>query len=258
MTGKLAIILLLILSGSSAAQPQAAIDASPRAVPINRQLRLTLELTWTGEADAYDVPPPDLSALTEFEVVERSLSTEHGNGANALTHVFILQPLKQGEFDVGRIQALYFEKDKDVPRRIPLPRTEVKVLPPELLPLRAKVGVGALVVVAIGAALAFSRKKKRGRLGSSPTALARDELSAKLGKAASLRVEGEFGAYMEELCEMAESEELRPHVGKLAELSEEIRFGGLVPSPDQLSWAEKKVRHAIRMAFPIEDESESD
>ncbi len=263
LTGKVAIILLFILSGSSAAQPQAVIDPSPRAVPLNRQLRLTLEITWTGEADAYDVPPPDLSALTEFEVVGRGLSAERKDGAYVLTHEFILQPLKPGEYDVGRIRVEYFEKDSDVARLIPLPRTPIKALPPELLPLRARVavGVGALAIVAIGAALALSRKKKSSRHGSSAAALARDELSARLGRAASLRIEGEFGAYMEELCEMAGSDGLRPHVGKLDELSklsEEVRFGGVIPSPDQLVWAEKKVRNAIRAAFPIEEESESD
>lgn len=75
LTGKVAIILLFILSGSSAAQPRATIRPDSRAVPLNRQLRVTLELTWTGDADAYDVPQSDVSALAEFEIAERKNET---------------------------------------------------------------------------------------------------------------------------------------------------------------------------------------
>ncbi len=263
LTWKLALILLLILSGSSAAQPQAVISLSPQAVPLNRQLRLTLEITWTGEADAYDVAQPDVSALTEFEVVERSLFAERKDDTNVLTHAFVLQPLMQGEFDAGRIQVEYSEKGSDAPRLIPLPWTPIKALPPEhLFSLGTKVAasvVGALAVVAIGAALAFSRRKTRGRAATAQER--EEEFANRLGKAASLRIEGEFGAYMEELCEMAESDRLRPFIVKrdeLSEFSEKVRFGGLIPSPDQLSWAERKVNHAIRIAFPAGEESESD
>ena len=269
LTWKLALILLLILSGSSAAQPQAVIDLSPQAVPLNRQLRLTLEITWTGEADAYDIAQPDVSALTEFEVVERSLFAERRDDTNVLRHAFVLQPLAPGEYDAGRIRVEYSEKDKDVARLIPLPWTPIKALPPEHLPLGGKVAVavGALAVVALGAALALSRRKARGQAGNSAASQEREKekFLARLGKAASLRIEGEFGAYMEDLCEMAESDRLRPFVVKLDELgefSEKVRFGGLIPSPDQLSWAERKVGHAIRIAFPTEEEvgeeSESD
>lgn len=75
LTGKVAIILLFILSGSSATQPRATIRPDSRAVPLNRQLRVTLELTWTGDADAYDVPQSDVSALAEFEIAERKNET---------------------------------------------------------------------------------------------------------------------------------------------------------------------------------------
>ncbi len=84
LTGKAAIILLFILSGSSAAQPRATIRPDSRAVPLNRQLRVTLELTWTGDADAYDVPQSDVSALAEFEIAERGLSAERKNETNVL------------------------------------------------------------------------------------------------------------------------------------------------------------------------------
>ena len=270
-TWKLALILLFILSGSSAAQPQAVIDLGSQAVPLNRRVRLTLEIKWTGEADAYDVAQPDLSELTEFEVVDHGLFAERKGDTNVLRHTFILQPLIQGEFDAGRIRLKYSEKDKDAARLIPLPWTPIKTLPPEsfLSPGgKVFVVVGAFMIMAMGAAVAFSRRKTRGRAGNSAAAKKQEEkekFSDRLGRAASLKIEGEFGAYMEELCAMAESDRLKPFIAKLDELgefSEKVRFGGLIPSPDQLSWAERKVNHAIRMAFPvgkeIGEESESD
>ena len=31
---------------------------------------VTLEIVWSGEADVYDIPRPDTSALAEFEILE--------------------------------------------------------------------------------------------------------------------------------------------------------------------------------------------
>ena len=260
LTGKIAIILLFILSGSSAAQPRATIRPDPRAVPLNRQLHVTLELTWTGDADAYDVPQPDASALAEFDIVGQSLSAERKNETNVLRYEFMLQPLKQGEYDLGRIRVKYFERDGETPITIPLPRTPIEVLPRELLPRRARVAViiGAVAILGIAAT-----KIVRGRRGKSSAVSAsdprRDELSTQLKGARSLRIEGEFGAYMGALSGLARSKQLAPHVAGLDDLlglTEKVRFGGLVPSPDQLDWAEKIVKKAIRAAFPVEDESE--
>ena len=263
LAGKAAIILIFILSGSSTAQPRATIRPNPQTVPLNQQLHITLELAWTGEGDAYDIPQPDASALEEFRVVERSLAAERKDGKNVLKHEILLQPMKEGEYDVGRIRVEYFEKKKDVPMRISLPQTMVKVVPPQLIPggARTAAGVGALVVTAgVAASIIFLRRTKGRRRQSNDAIPAaqrrRDELLSVLDGAVSLRIEGETGAYMDRLCALAGSEELEPHIDKLEqlrELAESVKFGELILSPDQLTWAEKKVKDAIRAAFPVDD-----
>jgi len=118
--GRTAIILLIIsLSGVSAAQPQATIRSSPPKVPLNRNLNVTLEIVWSGEADVYDIPRPDTSALAEFEILSHGLATEKRGAENVLRHEFVMQPLKEGEYDMGRIRVQYYEKDRDVPMPIP-------------------------------------------------------------------------------------------------------------------------------------------
>ena len=262
LTGKVAIILLFILSGSSAAQPRATIRPDSRAVPLNRQLRVTLELTWTGDADAYDVPQPDVSALAGFEIAERGLSAERKNETSVLRYEFILQPLKHGEYDLGRIRVKYFEKGGDTPTIIPLPRTPIEVLPRELLPPRARIAVVIGAVAVLGVAITIIVRGRRGKSGAvSASDTRRDELSTQLKGARSLRIEGEFGEYMQALSRLARSKQLAPHVAGLDDLlglTEKVRFGGLIPSPEQLDWAEKTVKKAIRAAFPVEDESEQD
>jgi hypothetical protein len=74
-------------------------------------------------------------------------------------------------------------------------------------------------------------------------------------------MEGDMGAYLEKLCALADSDELRAHAGKIEELrdlAESVKFGGLTPSPDQLRWAEKMVKNAIEKAYPADDEMEED
>ncbi len=258
--GKAAIILLLFLfSGPAVAQPQATITPCPESVPLNRHIHVTLELSWTGEADVYDIPQPDVSALEEFQIVERSLSTERRGDENILRHEFTLQPLEEGEYYIGRMNVQYFEKDKDVPVSLPLPQALVEVTPREILPrgIRNGIIVGLLCAgTAIGIGMAAQRRKKL-QQEEVASALAadkkRDEFSAKLADAVSLRIEGDLGAYLENLCALADSAELKPHVGRvedLRELAENVKFGGLAPSPDQLSWAEKLVKNAIKETFP--------
>ena len=258
--GKAAIILLLFLfSGPVAAQPQATITPCPESVPLNRHIYVTLELSWTGEADVYDIPQPDVSALEEFQVLEQSLSTERRGDENVLRHKFVMQPLEEGEYDIGRMSVQYFEKDKDVPVSLSLPQALVEVTPREILPrgIRNGIIVGLLCAgTAIGIGMAAQRRKKlqQEEVGSALAAdKKRDEFSAKLADAVSLRIEGDLGAYLENLCTLADSAELKPHVDRieeLRELAENVKFGGLAPSPDQLSWAEKLVKNAIKETFP--------
>jgi hypothetical protein len=259
--GAIAIILLFILSGASQAQPRATIQPSPQAVPLNQQLNITLELVWTGEVDAYDIPQPDASMLAEFRVVGRSLSAERRDGENVLRHDILLQPLKEGEYDVSRIRVGYFEKEKDVPMRISLPQTMVTVLPPKLIPnsIWVAAGVSAFAAAAVTAVMIVRGKIRKNNGPVSAVSGRRDELLLELNDAVALRIEGEIGAYMDKLCALANAKELEPHIGKLdqlRELTESVKFGGLIPSPDQLSWAEKKVKGAIREAFPIDDPEE--
>jgi hypothetical protein len=263
--GKVAIILLLFLfSGPVAAQPQAKITPNPQSVPLSRSINVTLELTWAGEADVYDIPQPDVSALKEFQILERSLSTERRGDENVLRHKLVMQPLEEGEYDLGRMSVQYFEKDKDVPVSLPLPETLVEVTPREIIPrgIRNGIIIGLLGAgVGIGISLAAQRKKRlrQKKLGSALAAdRMREEFSTKLADAVTLRIEGDLGAYLEGLCALADSAELRPHIEKLEELSElaeNVKFGGLAPSPDQLSWAEKLIKSAVKKAFPVDDEA---
>jgi hypothetical protein len=224
-----------------------------------------LEVEWTGDVDAYDIPQPDVSMLSEFRVVGRSLSAERKDGTNVLRHDILLQPLKEGEYDVGRIRVEYFEKDKDVPRQIPLPQTMVTVAPPRLLPSGATTAaaIGAFVVALAGVAIILARKKgarlRKPLNAGSVRRRRRDELLSGFNEAISLRIEGRNDAYMDRLCTLAGEKELEPHIGtldQLHELAENVKFGGLILTPDQQIWAEKKVKNAIREAFPIDDTEE--
>jgi hypothetical protein len=263
-----AIILLLFLlvftpSAPTIAQPVATLKPRPESVPLNRSVHVTLELAWTGEADVYDIPQPDTSALSEFQIVERSLSAERRGEENVVTHELVMQPLKEGEYDLGQIRVLYFEKGKDTPTLIPLPRTIVKVTPREIIPRGVLTGIMAGILsaaVGIGLYLA-SRKKKRLALEQEDSAQTSDKKREKflqeLSAAAMMRIEGETGDYLKKLSALADSAELGPHIEKLEELrelAENVKFGGLTPSPDQLSWAERLVKKAIEKAFPAESE----
>jgi hypothetical protein len=257
------ILLLFLLSAPATAQPVATLVPRPESVPLNRSIHVTLELAWTGEADVYDIPQPDTSALSEFQIVERSLSAERRGEENVLTHKFVMQPLKEGEYDLGLIRSQYFEKDKDTPTLIPLPRTIVKVTPREIIPRGVLTGImaGILSAAAGIAVVLASRKKKRLAMKQEDSAQAsdkkREEFLQELSAAAILRIEGETGDYLKKLSALANSVELEPHIEKLEELrelAENVKFGGLTPSPDQLSWAERLVKKAIEKAFPAESE----
>ncbi|UCD56609.1 MAG: hypothetical protein JSV16_12360 [Candidatus Hydrogenedentota bacterium] len=267
-TGKIFLIAFsFFLAGKSIAQPRATLKPHPQAVPLNRDLRLVLELVWAGEADLYDIPQPDLSVLSQFQVVERKLSAERRGDENRLRHQLVMRPLKEGEYDFGQIRVEYFEKGKDIPTLIPLDRTFVRVVPPELVGQRTKVaiGAGAVIAAAVAAillALRFRGSARSRKLSESETTRhTRDNLLAELNAARSSLIEGEIGTYLVKLCELADSDMLRPHgegTHELRDLMENVKFGGRTASPDQLNWAEKMVRNAILKALPPEDEEEGE
>lgn len=260
-------VFILFLACRAAAQPQATLTPRSKAIPLNRTLILTLELVWAGEADVYDVPQPDLSGLPEFETVDRRLSAMRRGGENLLRYEFTMKPLKVGEYDLDRMRVEYFEKGRDVPTAVHLPRTPVKVVAPEMLGPRAKTAIGASVLVAVcGVVIAMVARSRRMSREKTLSQLETDmqtrvALLAELDDARLLLIEGETGAYLEKLLELADSDPLRLHAERtdeLRELAEDVKFGGHAASPDQLNWAEKMVRNAVRKAFPDKDGREEE
>ena len=256
-----------VLAGEGYSQPQARIVPYPEKVHLNRLLQVTLELVWSGEVDVYDIPGPDFSALPEFELQEQSLSASRRGEENFLTYRFVLKPLKEGSFDLGEMKVHYFEKGKDQPITAELPQCLVAVLPPEKVGGGAKAGIAAGATAAVGGFAFFlmmrTRKKAKEQAAkSSREAMrVRGDLLTELESAKRLLLEGETGSYMKELCRLLESDALQPFAQKtdeLHELAESIEFGGQVPTPDQLKWAEKSVKETIEKAFPQNVEDESD
>ncbi|GAB4346260.1 MAG: hypothetical protein Kow0099_27320 [Candidatus Abyssubacteria bacterium] len=258
------IIFLFLFASRTDAQPQATLKPHERTLPLNRELRLTLELVWKGDADLYDIPQPDLSGLDNFEVLSRNISAERRANENRLKHQFVLKPLKEGEYDLGRLRARYYEKGEDAPTAISLPRTPVVVTGPELLSRSAKMalGIGAVVVMTAvtGALVLRSRRVANETRRHADTGEAtRADLLAKAEHARVLLLEGDPGGYLEKLSEIASLEPVRAFSDKfdeLRELTENVKFGGHTPSPDELMWAEKSVKKAIRNAFPSKDDRE--
>jgi hypothetical protein len=260
------IFFVIFLSGHAIAQPQATLKNLPQSVPLNRLMNITLELTWSGEADLYDIPQPDFSELMEFDVVERSLHATRQGGENGLRYDFVLKPLKRGKYDISRLRVECFEKGQDIPIAISLPQTVVEVGAPELIPRRIKITAGLGTIVAAGAIafLLVFRKRKRtlemikceARTGEQT----RMDLLAELNAARALRIEGEMGSFLGRLMELAESDTLREHAEKSDELhmlAESVKFGGHTLSPDELNWAENIIKNAIRSAFPAGNEEEN-
>jgi len=264
---EIAIIIpfILLFAVQSAAEPQAKLEAHSRTVTRNGRLRVALELVWTGEADLYDIPRPDLSGIPDFDVLEIEISTERRGDENRLRYSLALEPMKEGEYDLGQMKVEYFEKGQDVATAIYLPQTIIKVTGPALIGRKGKlaVAVGAILLACAAAAGHIFRSRERTREASRDNLAAkrhtRDGLLAELGAARRFRIEGEIGNYLDTLCMLAESERLKPHIhntDELKELTENVKFGDLTPSPDQLDGAEKAIRNAIREAFPNGDEAE--
>jgi hypothetical protein len=257
---------ILLLADHAIAQPQATLTCRPQQVPLNRSLEMTLELVWSGEADVYDIPQPDLSPLKEFEIVERSLAAKRENNKNKLRYGFVLKPLKRGEHDVSEMRVEYFEKGRDIAVAIPLPQTIVTVGKPELLSRRARIGIGAGLGTAavIMAVLIAVRSKKKSRetqqQQTTSAARLRTDLLAELKAARGYRIEGDTSKYLEKLCTLGESEALRGSFrrrGELYQMLEDVKFGGRVLSPDELNWVEGLMKDAIKKAFPADsDETE--
>jgi hypothetical protein len=264
---EIAIIIpfILLFAGQSAAEPQAKLEPHSRTVPRNGQLRVALELVWAGEADLYDIPRPDLSGIPDFDVLEIKISTERRGDENRLRYSLALEPMKEGEYDLGQMKVTYFEKGQDVATTIELPETIIKVTGPALIGRKGKlaVAVGAILLACAAGVGYILRSRERTREASRDDLAAkrhtREGLLAELDAARRFRIEGETGIYLDKLCMLSDSEKLRPHArntDELKELTENVKFGDLTPSPDQLDGAEKSIRSAIREAFPNGDKAE--
>jgi hypothetical protein len=268
--GTLGVVFVLLISSFAStanSQPQARITFHPQKVHLNRFLHVTLELVWSGEADVYDIPRPDLSALPDFEVAEQSISASRKGEGNTLTFQLVLKPLKEGTYNLGLMKVSHFEKGKDVAAPVSLPEAVVQVQPPEALGFGAKAGLaaGAAIAACAGGFFFVIRAKARSRKWrereQEEDVSLREGFLADLKKARRLLIDGEPGRYVEALVGLMESDTLRPHVQRIDEaraLAESLKYGGQAASPDQLKWAEKLVKEAIEKAFPhrLEDEIE--
>jgi hypothetical protein len=259
-SGAIVFLFSLALAREGFPQPQARIILHPQKVHLNRLAHVTLELLWTGEADLYDIPGPDLSALADFEVTEQSISAVRRGNENFLTYEFTLKPKKEGKYDLGRIKLNYFEKGKDVPVAVALPGASVTVLPPELLSFGAKAGIGAGAAIAFGAMIGFFLLQGRKKIRTQEKRQSEEALQTRSGmqeefeRAKRLLIEGETGRYLDDLRRLMESDALRPHAQKLDDLralADSLKYGGGAISPDQIEWAEKLVKEAMEKAFPL-------
>jgi len=256
--GLLFLLVHLVFSADVHAQPRAQIEFRPQNVPLNRLLHVTLELAWAGEADLYDIPRPDLSAITAFELVEQSVSASRRGKENILTFEMALKPLEEGMHDLGQMTLEYYEKGKDIATPVDVPAAVVTVQPRQLFsPATKGIAAGAVFAACLSAFYLTTRMRNKAKQQMEPEpddlAGVRASFLAKIDAARQSLIEGETGRYLEELCRMLESDALRLHARKLDELSsltESVKYGKRSASPDELKWAERIVKQAIGNAFP--------
>lgn len=263
MAGVFVFLYIFLAAADITAQPEARLALDPQEVHLNRLLHLNLELAWEGEADVYDIPRPDLSAIPDFKIVGQSISATRKGDKNMLNYHLVLKPLKEGTYDLNRMKVTYYEKGKDIPTAIDLPSAIIQVRPPQALGYTAEAGIAAGLSLALCTAAGYIviRSKKKAQRGRAAEIAANDRtrarIVAEIEGTRRLLLEGETGRYLEALCGILESEALRAHAEKLDELRElanSVKYSGQAASPDQLKWAEKLVKETVEKAFPHPDD----
>ncbi|MFQ5825482.1 MAG: BatD family protein [bacterium] len=147
-----------------------SVRVNPKEVPQNRTVTYTVEISWQGDLDRYEIEKFENPVLTNLEIVGNSSSNWVGELAGVMqavkTYEFVLKPLALGMAYIDGLIIEYKDKERDKSHRLVTNRLEVKVIDPiiegssDLLILTGAI-ILSLVVISGGGFLILKRKKAR-------------------------------------------------------------------------------------------------
>lgn len=103
-------------------------------VPLNRTVRLTVDVVWQGELDHFEIKPPEPPELTNLEVVGSASSNqvgEHAGMPQAIrTYAYTLRPLELGMAYIEPVILGYRERGDSLFQTLQTGRLQLTVTDP--------------------------------------------------------------------------------------------------------------------------------
>ena len=228
----------LVLPGELAA-PSAEVLALPESVRPGDEFAVEVRIAWEGDLASYVPQAPEVLLTSpdgaSAERVGVAAESSGNEGSGTVDYRLRFRAESAGQLDLDAVLLRYLPRYESAPLVLRLPGGSLTIVEPASS-LVWLVGGAALVLV-VG--LLWLGLRRRAAPVTEPTQSPFDALRADLDTARRARLDGDHERALEALERVAnglrdEDTEAERAGGELALLSEQIRFGGVVPAGDDL------------------------
>jgi hypothetical protein len=148
---------------------KASVQVDNKEVPLNRTVNYTIEISWQGDLERYEIEKFDNPVLTNLEIVGTSSSNWvgelRGRHQTIKTYEYVLKPASLGMAYIDGLIIEYKDKVTDKTQSLITNRLEVKVVDPVLERNLSRLvlagGIFLSLVLIAGGGFFIIRKKKQ-------------------------------------------------------------------------------------------------
>jgi hypothetical protein len=158
-------------------------------VPLNKSVKLTINLSWEGKSDRYKVDSVEEPILTNLEIYGSSSSSKtelrNGTAYTIKSFEFTLRPVEMGMSYVDPLIIAYTETSSENNDHLLTNRLSIKVLQPEYEAdygwmIRVLIWVGVAIIVGVGGYLTRKNIMKKRQPEEAPLPPVEDKYFEKL------------------------------------------------------------------------------
>lgn len=238
--------------------PTAEMELSNEAPRVGQEFFLDIHLRWAGHFEEYLPQPPKVHLPEGMLQQGVTASTSSRKGSQVVLYRVTLRADEPGSYALDPVELRYTPRlaTSDAAARFAGPTVEVR---PRTLaglsPRNLALGLGGLGLSFVVGFL-VSRHRRAGKAQSSdPVGLGYESVSERYKRARALRMQGDGAAFalamLELRRELSDIDARETH--QLAELEEALRYGGRVPSADELDRLQRTVERRLEALRPDPD-----
>lgn len=230
---------LFLWSAPARGAPQVEASLANDTVSPGNPFRLTVIVSWQGDADEYIIAPPEPELPEGIEQVTSSFASSARQQVQRMRYTFVLRAVKSGSYSIQPLTIQYWARGQTQESTLTCPAITFRAERYAFVKKNRGTLTGAAAACIIAGLCAgfflVRRRKAAGKKEPTAHADSGPAISRLLHTCRTCRLKGDYAAFYEAAVALADL--LAPQDGpdreKLAAMLEKVRFGGLRPPADE-------------------------